>query len=52
VNGKLKDGKPEKEQEKQRATKVKNKEVEARRVMQGLALTCRVGGDGIMWDQR
>jgi len=52
VNGKLKDGEPGKEQEKQGATKVKNKEVEARQVMQGLVLTCQVGGNGIMWDQR
>jgi len=35
VNGKLKDGKPGKEQEEQGAKKVKNEEVEARRVMQG-----------------
>jgi len=35
VNGKLKDSEPGKEQEEQEAKKVKNEEVEARRVMQG-----------------
>jgi len=35
VNGKLKDGKLGKEREEQGEKKVKNKEVEARQVMQG-----------------